>query len=101
VTYIGPIISAVVIVILIATNIYQRRQLRQSKGAKTKFSEDTVVLSDAVNVDVNSDALFATIPHELRAPLNGLLGIFQTLNEERDDEGINAIEGCARICWRL
>jgi CheY-like chemotaxis protein len=43
-----------------------------------------------------SDALFATLSHELRTPLNGLLGIVQMLNEEREDEDLQAIEGCAR-----
>lgn len=43
-----------------------------------------------------SNALFATLSHELRTPLNGLLGIAQMLNEERPDEDVEAIEGCAR-----
>ncbi|HKK17825.1 MAG TPA: response regulator [Opitutales bacterium] len=43
-----------------------------------------------------SDVLFATLSHELRTPLNGLLGISQMLNEERGDEDLEAIEGCAR-----
>jgi CheY-like chemotaxis protein len=45
---------------------------------------------------VGSDVLFATLSHELRTPLNGLLGISQMLNEEREDEDLEAIEGCAR-----
>ncbi len=40
--------------------------------------------------------LFATLSHELRTPLNGLLGIVQMLNEEREDEDLESIEGCAR-----
>ncbi|MGZ0656075.1 response regulator [Coraliomargarita sp. W4R53] len=37
-----------------------------------------------------------TLSHELRTPLNGLLGIVQMLNEEKEDEDLVAIEGCAR-----
>ncbi|MGB0257752.1 MAG: hybrid sensor histidine kinase/response regulator, partial [Coraliomargarita sp.] len=47
-------------------------------------------------IDTASNPLFATLSHELRTPLNGLLGISQMLNEEREDEDIQAIEGCAR-----
>lgn len=54
------------------------------------------MLADAVNGDVGSEALFATLSHELRTPLNGLLGIVQMLNEEKEDEDLVAIEGCAR-----
>ncbi|PXA04666.1 hypothetical protein DDZ13_05705 [Coraliomargarita sinensis] len=40
--------------------------------------------------------MFATLSHELRTPLNGLLGIAQMLNQERNDDDLEAIEGCAR-----
>lgn len=43
-----------------------------------------------------SDVLFATLSHELRTPLNGLLGIAQMLNDERKDDDLEAMEGCAR-----
>jgi len=59
-------------------------------------SAGSFVLADAVNADVGSDVLFATLSHELRTPLNGLLGIVQILNEEKEDEDLVAIEGCAR-----
>jgi len=44
----------------------------------------------------SSDALFATLSHELKTPLNGLLGIVQMLQEEKHDEDLQAIEGCAQ-----
>ncbi len=55
-----------------------------------------MVLTDAVKTDIGADALFATLSHELRTPLNGLLGIVQMMNEEKEDEDLVAIEGCAR-----
>jgi CheY-like chemotaxis protein len=94
------IISLLLIVLLLGLVLWQWRRIRSlsvhaSEVAK-RSSSGTLVLADAVHVDVGSDALFATLSHELRTPLNGLLGIVQMLNEEREDEDLVAIEGCAR-----
>ncbi|HAV13835.1 MAG TPA: hypothetical protein DCX06_10160 [Opitutae bacterium] len=60
------------------------------EGGKVNFMEE------AKRLDPASNAMFATLSHELRTPLNGLLGIAQMLNEKRQDEDLEAIEGCAR-----
>jgi len=54
------------------------------------------VMKGVSRLDPASNALFATLSHELRTPMNGLLGIVQMLNEEKEDEDLQAIEGCAR-----
>ncbi len=92
-----PIVSIVVLCVivgLIAIIVWQRKQLAQRAVAKPDSTE-SVMPADGP-IDNRSQALFATLSHELRTPLNGLLGISQMLNEEREDEDIQAIEGCAR-----
>lgn len=71
--------------------------LRKGKPAPV-LGNSQVAAPRAVSdqLQYTSNALFATLSHELRTPLNGLLGIAQMLNEERQDEDIIAIEGCAR-----
>ncbi|MGJ8638657.1 MAG: response regulator [Opitutaceae bacterium] len=54
------------------------------------------VMENVKRLDPASNALFATLSHELRTPLNGLLGIIQMMNESKEDEDLQAIEGCAR-----
>lgn len=44
-----------------------------------------------------SDSLLATLSHELKTPLNGIMGIAQMLREEDEDsEQIIEMEGCAQ-----
>ena len=44
----------------------------------------------------SSDALLATLSHELKTPLNGIMGIAQVLREENDSsEQLIELEGCA------
>jgi len=44
----------------------------------------------------SSDSLLATLSHELKTPLNGIMGIAQMLREENDDsEQLMELEGCA------
>lgn len=94
--YLDSIIGISVILILLGVIFWQRKKLKQQSEGGKKSVDGAVVLSDAVNADVNSDALFATLSHELRTPLNGLLGIVQMMSEDRDDDDLKAIEGCAR-----
>lgn len=95
-TVIGPILSLILILLLLAIVFWQWRRLRALTGGADVAANGGLVLSGAVSADVGSDALFATLSHELRTPLNGLLGIVQMLNEEKEDEDLVAIEGCAR-----
>jgi CheY-like chemotaxis protein len=100
VSFLPFFISLIFIFLLLCLVVWQWRRIRSLSGDSLAVgkgsSRGTLVLADAVNVDVGSDALFATLSHELRTPLNGLLGIVQMLNEERNDEDLVAIEGCAR-----
>lgn len=82
-----------VIAALIAIIFRQRKQLTQGDVAEAKSAP---IVPESGQADAAPNALFATLSHELRTPLNGLLGISQMLNEEREDEDIEAIEGCAR-----
>lgn len=44
----------------------------------------------------SSDSLLATLSHELKTPLNGIMGITQMLREENEDsEQLFELEGCA------
>ncbi len=79
---------------LIAIILRQRKQLAEPKAPAPQSVESA--MQAETPVDSASNVLFATLSHELRTPLNGLLGISQMLNEEREDEDIQAIEGCAR-----
>lgn len=74
----------------------QWRKIQSLKSKVGDASDGSVVLADSANAHVSSEALFTTLSHELRTPLNGLLGIVQILNEEKEDEDLVAIEGCAR-----
>ncbi len=89
------VICLLVIALLLVVLFRQRRKFQEA-STRTKSSEAEVLHVDRSAAEVGSDALFATLSHELRTPLNGLLGIAQMLNEEREDEDLEAIEGCAR-----
>ncbi|MGJ8652686.1 MAG: response regulator [Opitutaceae bacterium] len=105
----GLLLVAVVVILLLLkrlgrkpeqaqskTGVIGREALRPSKSKKLgKLSKDSNE-DPSARLEETSNALFATLSHELRTPLNGLLGIVQMLNEERDDEDLQAIEGCAR-----
>jgi len=93
---ISLIASLIVSAFLLVVVFRLRHQIKSLKGGAVDGAQGALVLADAVNADVGSDALFATLSHELRTPLNGLLGIVQMLNEEKNDEDLYAIEGCAR-----
>lgn len=86
------VISVIAGLILII--LWQRKQLSAQRGPTVEQTESVMPASQ--QIDTASNPLFATLSHELRTPLNGLLGISQMLNEEREDEDIQAIEGCAR-----
>ncbi|WPJ94911.1 response regulator [Coraliomargarita algicola] len=73
----------------------QRRQIKELNRVEAPV-EETKLVDDKVEADAGAVALFATLSHELRTPLNGLLGIVQMMNEEKQDEDLEAIEGCAR-----
>ena len=86
-------------ILLFVLVLWQGLKIRSLKAGSASGSggfEGTVVMADAAKADVGAEALFATLSHELRTPLNGLLGIVQMLNEEKEDEDLVAIEGCAR-----
>lgn len=93
---VDPIIFLVLFVPLLALVFWQWRRIQSLKGSLKNDSNGAVVLAEAPIADVGAEALFATLSHELRTPLNGLLGIVQMLNEEKEDEDLVAIEGCAR-----
>jgi CheY-like chemotaxis protein len=96
--YLSIVVSALILVLAVVA-IWQWSQIRKLKmdGSSREAGDQGIrVLTNAVDANVGSDALFATLSHELRTPLNGLLGIVQMLNEEKDDEDLEAIEGCAR-----
>jgi len=69
-----------------------QEKLEDASGSRRTGKAELVYSEKAAG----TDALFATLSHELRTPLNGLLGIAQMLNEEKFDQDIEAMEGCAR-----
>ena len=91
------LISCIIIAFLLVLVFRQRRQIKEL-SRKAHRLESSMRVEDEIDqtTDVGSVALFATLSHELRTPLNGLLGIVQMLNEEKADEDLAAIEGCAR-----
>lgn len=91
-----PILLLLICLLLIAVFLqWQKLKALRVEGSVSGESSEMPILL-ANSKQVGSDALFATLSHELRTPLNGLLGISQMLNEERSDEDLEAIEGCAR-----
>lgn len=99
------LVAIVVIVVLLRRLSRKPNQVKKksaSRGSQVLRPSNAGSLSHATDeessarLETTSNALFATLSHELRTPLNGLLGIVQMLNEERVDEDVQAIEGCAR-----
>lgn len=90
----GLLFVAVACVVLLWSRLVKEKQknaeLSGPSGSRVK------VMKGVSRLDPASNALFATLSHELRTPMNGLLGIVQMLNEEKEDEDLQAIEGCAR-----
>lgn len=91
------VVSALLLSVLLAVSILLWRKLGRIRSEQVSGhgERNRAELLGEAN-QVGSDVLFATLSHELRTPLNGLLGISQMLNEERSDEDLEAIEGCAR-----
>ena len=96
VSLILPLISIALIAFLLVIVFWQYHRLESIKAERADTKEEESFSLVQSSQQVGSDALFATLSHELRTPLNGLLGVVQMLNEERDDEDLLAIEGCAR-----
>ena len=96
-SYLLPAILSLIIVVLVVLLLRKPKAVAQSpKAARDESVAFKPLDSVEGESDKNAAALFATLSHELRTPLNGLLGVIQMLNEERDDEDLQAIEGCAR-----
>ena len=71
--------------------------LEQMTPSTTVRHSITNASSDTVRVFNTSDALLATVSHELKTPLNGILGIAQLLLEEQPDSPeLIELEGCAQ-----
>jgi CheY-like chemotaxis protein len=63
---------------------------KAAKETRSKASEETTYF-DA------SDSLLATLSHELKTPLNGIMGMAQVLMEENEDSSLLLeLEGCAQ-----
>lgn len=90
-----PIVGLALVLVLYLLLLLRVRELRSGKESLRVDSGDYSPVEVPLS-STGSDILFATLSHELRTPLNGLLGVVQMLNEERDDEDLQAIEGCAR-----
>lgn len=93
-----PILTLLVIIlfaVIVVLSFKLRRSVSPRSNSKLETSGNTSGHGGPPDA-VASDALFATLSHELRTPLNGLLGIVQVLKEEKEDENLISIEGCAR-----
>lgn len=88
-------VLAVLLLIAVCCIVMLWLRLRRQQDTGGVAANDQIMATSA-RLDPASNALFSTLSHELRTPLNGLLGIVQMLNEEREDEDLQAIEGCAR-----
>lgn len=90
----GLLLIAVVSVVLLWLRLGKEK--RKNKSLLVSDGSGAKAGGPSQDLDPASNALFATLSHELRTPLNGLLGIVQMFNEEREDEDMQAVEGCAR-----
>ncbi|MEO0509106.1 MAG: response regulator [Verrucomicrobiota bacterium] len=97
VVFVALLFSLVIIASLSLIVLQQKKKLSQLDSAPVEPPVEIVSPPTPAEAEIiGSDALFATLSHELRTPLNGLLGVVQILNEEKEDEDLQAIEGCAR-----
>lgn len=94
---IGLLVGLLIVAVCFVMLFWARLSKERLKNAELSGATDPIKTKDETKrLDPASNALFATLSHELRTPLNGLLGIIQMLNEEKEDEDLQAIEGCAR-----
>jgi CheY-like chemotaxis protein len=95
---IGLLVGLLLVAVCAVVLLWARLGKERSKNAERSVpAEPKVKVTDEPKrLDSASNVLFATLSHELRTPLNGLLGIIQMLNEEREDDDLQAIEGCAQ-----
>jgi len=87
------IILAVCLFAAIGVIIWQRKELSKKRAEVRSVKKLTDSMPEK---GAGPDALFATLSHELKTPLNGLLGIVQMLQEERPSDDLEAVEGCAQ-----
>jgi len=87
------ILPSALLLVALAVIVWQHRRIKAQRSA---IAERSKVSASRAKEGGSSDALFATLSHELKTPLNGLLGIVQMLQERRQDEDLQAIEGCAQ-----
>jgi len=87
------VVPSILFLVALAFAVWQHNRI---KSLQRTVAERSRVSEHRPTREASPDALFATLSHELKTPLNGLLGIVQMLREERQDEDLQAIEGCAQ-----